>query len=252
MTLPLIGIPANVRRFEPFEYHGIAASFMAPIVDYLGFQPIIIPAIAAPHENPALLDVLDGVLLTGAVANIHPAHYGDQPEDEQPLDPQRDAVSLPLVKAVVAAGLPLLGICRGMQEINVAFGGTLVQALHTKEGYLEHRGWVQHAEREARISHTAHSVKTTPSGLLRRLTGADEFMVNSLHEQGIGTLGTGVVAEAFAPDNTIEALTVPAAPAFTLGVLWHPEIHYRTTPASLAIFDAYGAAVRARFLAKRT
>lgn len=250
MSVPLIGVPANVRRFEPFEYHGVAASFLAPLIDYLGFQPIVIPALATPHMNEDLLNVLDGVLLVGAVSNVHPSNYGHEPEDESPRDHQRDATTLPLVKTVVAKGLPLLGICRGMQEINVAYGGTLMQALHTKPGYLEHRGWVKHTDRDARIAHDAHAVKTAAGGLLHRLTGDDDFMVNSLHEQGIGSLGAGVVAEAVAPDGTVEAITIADATTFALGVLWHPEIHYRTTPASMAIFNAFGDAAKKRRAAR--
>lgn len=250
MSTPIIGIPANVRNIKPktesHVYHGVAQSFMAPLLDHLGFQPMIIPASSTPYDNNRLLDILDGVLLTGADYNIHPSRYGAEVEGEQQFDPARDAVTLPLIRACASRGIPLLGICRGMQEINVAFGGTLVQSLHNKGGYIEHRGWKKFESEADMRRHQAHDVAVVKGGMLHQATKLDHFMVNSLHEQGLGKLGEGVIAEAHADDKSVEAISVPTAKAFMLGVLWHPEWYYADTPASLGIFDAFGAAARAR------
>lgn len=249
MPVPLIAIPANVRPFgsvEPFIYQGIGENFMRPLIEMLGFQPVILPTMGQPLAHDRLLSQFDGVLLTGAIANIHPSVYGQEVQGEQEFDPQRDAVTLPLVRKAVALGLPLLGICRGMQEINVAHGGSMVQQLHEHGGkYLEHRHWKVGKTPEEMRSHTAHSVAIQPGGLLAGLLGANDIMVNSLHGQGVvpAGVGTGLHIEAIAPDGTVEAVSVKDAKSFALGTLWHPEWFFDTTPASQAIFKAYGAAV---------
>lgn len=250
MSIPLIGIPANVRNVGTFDYHGVAKQFVAPLIDYLGFQPVIIPDLPTSHDNAPLLDILDGVLLTGSVSNIHPSIYDAEVEGDQSFDEKRDALSLPLIRACVARGIPLFGICRGMQEINVAFGGSLIQALHMHPKYIEHRGWVKYQTPADMRAHHAHSVTVTPGGLLHKITKAEGFMVNSLHAQGIDKLGDGITIEAVAEDNSVEAISVASAATFTLGTLWHPEWLYDTTPASVAIFDAFGAAVWQRHKAR--
>lgn len=250
MTVPLIGIPANMRNVGTFDYHGVAKQFIAPLIDFLGFQPVIIPDLPTSHDNAPLLKMLDGVLLTGSVSNIHPSIYAAEVEGEQSFDNKRDALSLPLIRACVARGIPLLGICRGMQEINVAFGGTLIQALHNQPGHIEHRGWVKYKTPDEMRAHQAHRVTVTAGGLLHRVTGLDGFGVNSLHEQGLGKLGAGITVEAVAEDNSVEAISVADARAFVLGTLWHPEWLYESTPASQAIFRAFGTAATARNAAR--
>jgi len=243
--IPLIAIPANVRPPAPelpLTYHGVAENFLRPLYEYLGFQPLIVPA-TPTRDFSHLLDMCDGVLLTGAVSNIAPEHYGAENEDpDQRFDPARDALTLPFIRAVVDAGIPLLGICRGMQELNVAFGGSLVQRLHMLPNVIEHRGWVKFQTPEERRAHIAHGMKVEAGGLLERILPAMEFMVNSLHGQGVGRVGKGLRIEAKAPDDTVEAISVEGA-AFALGVLWHPEWNYDDNPTSLAIFDNFGKAV---------
>lgn len=253
MPTPLIAIPANVRPFghvEPFIYQGIGENFMRPLIELLGFQPVILPTMGQPLAHTRLLDQFDGVLLTGGIANIHPSNYGQEVQGEgQEFDPQRDAVTLPLVRKAVEIGLPLLGICRGMQEINVAHGGSMIQQLHAHPGkYIEHRGWKLGKTPEEMRSHTAHPVAIQPGGILADILKADSITVNSLHEQGVAPdgVGHGLHVEAVAPDGTIEAISVARAKSFALGTLWHPEWFFDITPASQKIFGAFGAAVRQR------
>jgi putative glutamine amidotransferase len=189
---------------------------------------------------------LDGLFLTGSHSNIEPHHYSDEPSWEGNLhDPSRDANTLVLVRQAVAAGVPVLAVCRGLQEVNVAFGGKLHQRVHEVAGYADHR-----EDKDAPLDTQyapAHSVLLEPGGILHGLAGgAAEVKVNSLHGQGIATLAPALAVEARAPDGLIEAVRLPASKAFFLAVQWHPEWKVSTNPFYLAIFRAFGDACRAR------
>ncbi len=208
-------------------------------------MPVLIPALGSELDLPSLLDACDGLLLTGSASNVEPHHYGGPASEPGTLhDPNRDATTLPLIPRAVAAGLPVLAICRGFQEMNVAFGGTLCQRLHEVSGNLDHR------EDEAtplEIQYgPAHEVLLEPGGVLRDMAGRDRLQVNSLHWQGIRTLGSGLLVEARAPDGVIEAFRVADAPSFALGLQWHPEWRFAQNPFSSALFAAFGEASRAR------
>ena len=210
-----------------------------------GAVPLIIPALAELYAFGPLLERLDGLLLTGSPSNVEPVRYQGPPSAPGTLhDAARDSVTLPLITHAVSQGVPLLAICRGFQEMNVAFGGTLRQKLHEVPGYLDHRDDesqpldVQYAP--------AHEIALEPDGLLRRLIGQDSITVNSLHSQGVERLGPGLDVEARAPDGVIEAFRVHDARRFALGVQWHPEWKVMSNPASLAIFSEFGAASRER------
>lgn len=252
MSVPLIGIPTNYITFNShfsYTYHGVNESMLTPLVDLLGFQPVILPPFGEPLAHSRLIGQLDGILLTAANPNIHPSQYGQEVEGtHQKFDPKRDALTLPLVRHAVSQAIPLLGICRGMQEINVAYGGSMIQCLHTRDAkYAEHRGWVLSRDADVIHKHDAHGIKVQPGGVLAGLLGdTQHVMVNSLHEQGIDRLGDGLRAEAISDDGIIEAISVVDAPAFAFGVQWHPEWSYDKVPVSKVIFNAFGQAVRER------
>ncbi len=207
--------------------------------------PVLVPALGAEIDLPSLLDACDGLLLTGSASNVEPHHYGGPASKPgTPHDPNRDATTLPLIPRAIAAGLPVLAICRGFQEVNVAFGGTLHQRLHEVPGYFDHR------EDEAGALDVqygpAHEVLLEPEGTLHKIAGRDRLQVNSLHWQGIETLGRGLAVEARATDGVIEAFRVTGAPSFALSVQWHPEWQFEKNPFSSALFAAFGDAVRQR------
>jgi putative glutamine amidotransferase len=189
-----------------------------------------------------LLGALDGLLFTGSPSNIEPYHYGGLPLDNDFNDPIRDATTLPLIRAAVAQGVPVLGICRGFQEMNVAFGGSLYQKVHEQPQMLDHRDIGNTAdEKYCRIAHSIHFAE---HGLLQQWTGKTDAMVNSLHHQGVQELASQLTVEATAPDGLIEAFSVTNAPSFSFAVQWHPEWRHQENPLSQAIFQAFGRACR--------
>jgi putative glutamine amidotransferase len=184
---------------------------------------------------------VDGLLFTGAPSNVAPVHYGQTARPGTELDEIRDATSLPLLRAATQSGKPVLAICRGFQELNVALGGSLYQHVHEIPGRLDHRE-PANVSREIEYA-PAHGVTIVPDGLLARLSGLTQGKVNSLHHQGIDRLAPGLKAEAHAPDGQIEAVSHPGAYAFLLGVQWHPEWRFAQDPLSLAIFQGFGASL---------
>jgi putative glutamine amidotransferase len=185
---------------------------------------------------------------------VAPELYGESADpDPRPglrLDPARDATTIPLVRPALREGVPLLAICRGLEELNVAFGGTLCPSLHRTPGRMDHR---EDESRPRDVQYApVHAVRLTPGGTLARLWGREEVRVNSLHDQGIARLGDGLEVEATAPDGLIEAVRVPGAPAFALGVQWHPEWFAVEDPFSLCVLRAFGEACRGRALDRRS
>ena len=247
MTLarPLIGIPADRRMVRDHAFHMVGEKYAHAVLEAAGAAPLLIPALAEELRFDELLDPLDGLLFTGSPSNVEPQHYGGPPSDPGTLhDPARDATTLPLIRKAVGAGVPVFGICRGFQEMNVAFGGTLHQKLHELPGYLDHRD-DEMQPLEVQYG-PAHEVTLEPGGLLRALAGGDRVRVNSLHSQGIDRLGAELAVEARAPDGVIEAFRVTRAPRFALAVQWHPEWEVMSNPFSRALFAAFGEASRER------
>jgi putative glutamine amidotransferase len=186
---------------------------------------------------------LDGILLPGARTHIEPHHYGgERVLPDAPHDPRRDGMALPLLRAAVRADVPVLAICRGIQELNVALGGSLHQRLHETPGRLDHRS--PKGAIEVRYAHAAHPVSFMPGGYFAQLGGVDTLVVNSLHHQGIDRLAPGLVVEATAPDGQIEAVRLAQA-RFVVGVQWHPEYRHAEEPFSRVLFAAFGDACRA-------
>jgi putative glutamine amidotransferase len=208
-------------------------------------MPLILPALGARTDMEAVLATADGIMLTGSASNIQAILYGQEVLDpELPQDPARDATTLPLVRAAVKRGIPLLAICRGFQEMNVALGGTLHQAVQVVAGMLDHRD--KPGDPLETQYGPAHRVQLTPGGKLAQMLGSErEIMVNSLHSQGVDSLAPGLVVEATAEDGLVEAYTVATAPGFTLAVQWHPEWRLSTNQDSMNMFKAFGQACRA-------
>jgi putative glutamine amidotransferase len=249
---PLIGVPACLSVDDSFGFHRVGDKYVMAVLDGAGGLPVLIPAIGPRLECAALLERLDGLLITGARSNVEPHHYGGPPSTESAADlrdPARDATVLPLIRAAIAAAVPLFAICRGIQELNVALGGTLHGEVHALPGRLDHRSDKSVAPQER--YRDAHSIALTPGGMLQALLdGAGEIRVNSLHGQAIDRLAPGLVVEATAADGTIEAVRVAGAPAFALAVQWHPEWRVLDNPVSRRLFAAFGAACRARRAAR--
>jgi putative glutamine amidotransferase len=240
---PLVGISCCSKSFGPNGLPNHAASdfCVRAVSDFANAIPVLLPAAGGERDANCLLDRLDGILLTGSRTHISPRHYGCEAMGENaPQDPARDATTLPLIRAAVARGTPILAICRGMQEMNVALGGTLFQQLKHLPGRLNH-AFAQPEDERGRVA-PAHLVRLTTGGLLHQVLQAGEIAVNSLHQQGIDRLGDRLAVEAVAPDGTIEAVRV--AGGFALGVQWHPEFDTASNPVSAAIFRAFGAALR--------
>jgi putative glutamine amidotransferase len=207
-----------------------------------GALPLIAPPVALDQIDD-LLAAADGVLLTGSRSNVHPAHFGEAVHDASlPLDPERDAWTLPLIRRALATGMPLLAICRGTQEVNVALGGSLHQAVQEQPGHFDHRD-DEDAPVEVQYG-LAHPIHVVPGGLLHGILGTGQAQVNSLHGQGVARLAPGLRIEATAPDGLVEAFTAPAAPGFNLCLQWHPEWQAAENPVSMKILRAFGDAVR--------
>jgi len=246
---PLIGVSACVRDIEGRWFHAVADQYARAVVDGAQGQPVLIPALSGANDIAVLLDRLDGLLLTGSPSNVEPRHYQGPASRQGVLhDPWRDQTTLPLVRMAIDAGMPLLGICRGFQEINVAFDGTLHQHLQEVPGRFDHRQ--DYALPNDQRYGLRHEISLTAGGQLARLLGKTETRVNTLHEQGVDRLGDGLTVEATAPDGTIEAFHVADAAGFALAVQWHPEFRVVENPDSLAIFRAFGNAARQRALDK--
>jgi putative glutamine amidotransferase len=240
-SLPIIGIPACRRTLKERVVHMVADKYPSAIIAATGCLPVSILAIGSSIDVTAVLDTLDGLLLTGSPSNVHPSAYGRDPLDDEILhDPDRDATTLPLIREAVRRDLPIFAICRGIQELNVALGGTLHQRVHEVPGRLNHRS--RPVSPDGAYG-PAHSVALTPGGLIAALVGSDEIIVNSLHSQGIDEPAPGLRVEAMAPDGQIEAVCLPQA-RFVVGVQWHPEYKVLENPVSLALFSAFGRACR--------
>ncbi|MBT9485945.1 MAG: gamma-glutamyl-gamma-aminobutyrate hydrolase family protein [Rubrivivax sp.] len=238
---PIVLVPACNRMLGEHPFH-IAGRKYLEAVRLAGALPLVVPR-AEPEEFETLLALADGVLLTGSPSNVHPRHFGEDVHDPAlPLDPQRDDWTLPLIPMILARGLPLLAICRGAQEVNVALGGTLHQAVQELGPYADHRA---DDEQPAAVQYgPAHPLHAVPGGLLSGIVGREDFEVNSVHGQAVNRLAPGLRAEAHAPDGLVEAFTQPAAPGFNLCVQWHPEWRASENPASMRLLGAFGLAVR--------
>jgi putative glutamine amidotransferase len=229
----------------PHPFHMVGEKYITAVRDGAGAMPLLIPVLQDPIPTADLLAAFDGFLFPGSPSNVSPARYdGSTPREGVLMDHNRDGTSLPLLQAAIAAGLPVLCVCRGFQELNVALGGTLFQHVEEVPGRQDHRE-DKNAPLETQYG-PAHEVTVAEDGLLARITPLRNFSVNSLHGQGIDRLAPPLHADATAPDGTIEAVSMPEAKGFLLGLQWHPEWRWRDNEISRAIFSAFGEAVHER------
>jgi putative glutamine amidotransferase len=251
MGKPVVGVIANAYRVENrFTVQHAGERNLRAVAEVVGALPVMFAGSPEITDIGCLLDTVDGVLLTGARANVHPRHFNCEPHPaHEPYDEARDALALSLIKACVARGVPIFGVCRGLQEMNVAFGGTLHPEIRELPGRMNHRmPRLENGEIHpdpAVVFADRHEVRLVPGGEFARILGCETIRVNSLHGQGIEELGQRVVVEGVAEDGTIEAIRIADAPGFALGVQWHAEYDPQTNQINRALFQAFGQALAA-------
>ncbi|MCR9136467.1 MAG: gamma-glutamyl-gamma-aminobutyrate hydrolase family protein [Alphaproteobacteria bacterium] len=246
MSGAIVVIPADTRQLDGYDWHASPVQYASAALKAAGVIPLIVPAFGSdgPDLVDTVLDRVDGVLISGARSNVDPALYGAPTSAEDgPYDPDRDTTSMALIRRSVERAIPLLAICRGIQELNVAFGGTLATEIQEQEGTSDHRR-PESDDPDVRFG-LQHSVNLEPDGCLKDILNAPSVLVNSLHRQAIGRIAPGLDIEARAEDGIIEAVSVSKAPAFALAVQWHPEYWAITDDTSQRLFKAFGDAVRA-------
>lgn len=247
--IPLVGLPTDRKIIGPHPFQAAGEKYIRAVLEGAGAMPLLIPSLDPPLDLESLLDELDGLLLTGAYSNIEPHHYSEEPSFEGNLhDPARDGTTLSIVPLAIRKRVPVLAVCRGLQEVNVALGGSLHQKVHEESGYADHRENL--SDPLERQYGPAHPVALAPGGLLAGIAGGEQAMVNSLHGQGLRELGRGLVVEATAPDGLVEAVRLDSTDTFLLAVQWHPEWKVTENPFYLGMFRAFGDACRNR-LSKR-
>lgn len=240
---PVVLMSMGAQERKGHDYQVMTHKYITPLVEIAGCVPVLVPTCCGTDDLEQYLDMADGVYLTGAGSNIDPTLYGQEnltPEKSQDRD--RDLFDLPLIKAAIARGLPVFGICRGMQEINVALGGDIHQKVYAEPGFNDHR---ENPEDPVAVQYAeAHKVRIEPNSWLARVLGGEEIGVNSLHGQGIKTLGKGLEPLARAEDGLIEAFHAPSLSPFLFAVQWHPEWQAAQNPDSVKMFEAFGEACR--------
>lgn len=242
---PLVGLPSDSTRIGAHPFQAVGEKYVRAATEVAGLTALVIPSVLPAAQLPGLLDRLDGLLLTGARSNIEPHHYGNEPSYPGNLhDPVRDATTLNLIPLALERRLPVLAICRGLQEVTVALGGALHQKVHEVPGFADHR------EREGDPLEVqygpAHPVELMAGGWLAEIAGAPSAMINSLHGQGIRTLAPGAKIEAMAPDGLVEAFRIDDDGQWLLALQWHPEWRADENPFYRGIFERFAAACRAR------
>lgn len=241
---PLVAVIGDLKSFENYRWHSAADQYVAALADVAEVNPLVVPALGGRLDLDGLIARVDGLLCTGSKSNVHPSRFGAAPSPAfEPYDEDRDATSLPLILKAIDAGLPLFCVCRGMQELNVALGGTLATEIQERDGAMDHRAPVSDEQRE-RFA-IRHEVLLEGGGCLGRILDGPAVEVNSLHRQAVARLADRLAVEAVAPDGTIEAVSVRGASGYAVGVQWHPEYWAASDRPSRLLFEAFGDAARA-------
>ncbi len=242
-TSPVALVSADVKEMDVYHWHAAPAPYLDALIEGSSAVPLILPSLGTAIDIGSALDRVDGVLLTGARSNVSPDRYGEAVDEKNgPYDPERDATTFDLARQAIERGIPLLAICRGMQELNVALGGTLHAEIQEQDERFDHRApQADHNDERFRL---AHDIVPTEGGVLSDILGTDPVRVNSLHRQAVGVLSDALAIEARAEDGTIEAASVKNACGFTLATQWHPEYWVSSDQPSRAIFEAFGGAMR--------
>ena len=249
MLQPLVALSTDVRMFDNYTWHATPQQYLEATLTGARVFPLLVPSFGDRLDLDQLLDAVDGVMVTGSKSNVHPSLYGgDASETNGPYDAARDATTLPLIRKAIERGVPLLAICRGIQELNVALGGTLATEIQEREGSLDHRAPASDNQDERFGIRQKVSIK--PGSCLAGVFGPGDIMVNSVHRQAVDRLGPRLQVEAVAEDGTVEAVSVRDARAFAVGVQWHPEYWVKSDDNSQRIFRAFGDAARAHAAAK--
>jgi putative glutamine amidotransferase len=252
MKRPVVGVIGNAHRVENrFNIHGVGERNLRAVAEVAGALPLMFAGTPDITDIGALLQAVDGILLTGARANVHPSRFRQEPHPaHEPYDESRDALALALVEACVAEAVPVFGVCRGFQEMNVAYGGTLHPEIRDLPGRMNHRmPRLENGEIHpdpAVVFAERHDVSLVPGGVFAQILKCECIRVNSLHGQGILELGQRVVVEGVAEDGTIEAIRIADAPGFALGVQWHAEHNAGGNAVNRALFQAFGEALLLR------
>lgn len=243
MTKPLILVTADVKPVDGYNWHAAPSTYLQAVVRGAHALPVILPSLGADIDIDGILDQVDGVLATGSRSNVNPQLYGEEPtEANGPYDPERDATTMPLLKRAIERGVPVFAICRGMQELNVALGGTLLTEIQEMADKADHRAAASEDQNER--FKIAHPIEIAPDSLLAKILGEEPVDVNSLHRQALGALGQNLSVVASAADGTIEAVSIENAPGYILATQWHPEYWVATDGPSKKLFKAFGDAAR--------
>ena len=240
---PLVAVTTDVFFHQNYDWHATPSTYLNAAFNGSGVIPLLVPSLGKSLDPEAILTRVDGLLLTGAKSNVHPEIYGETPTaDHEPYDLERDTTSLPMIRMAIEMGLPVLAICRGLQELNVALGGTLNTEIQENDGIFDHRG-EETMDNDKRFE-ICHSVVFEAGSKLANIYETAEIDVNSAHRQSIKRLGNSLRVEATASDGTVEAVTAPDAAGFAMGVQWHPEYWFRSDDSSAKVFTVFGDAVR--------
>ncbi|MBV8465053.1 MAG: gamma-glutamyl-gamma-aminobutyrate hydrolase family protein [Burkholderiales bacterium] len=246
---PVVAIVADRKMIGVHPYHCVGEKYIDAVVDGAGGFPVLIPALGERVDFEQVLAMADGFMFTGSVSMVDPVRYkGPSLPEGQHLDVARDQTAMPLMREAIARGIPVFAVCRGFQEMNVVYGGSLLQKVHETPGMMDHR---EDAAASLDVQYGArHPVSFSEDGLIRRISGFAQYEVNSIHNQGVERLGEGLRVEALAPDGLVEAFSVRDARAFALATQWHPEWKFASNPLSTSLFRAFGDDCR-RYQASR-